>query len=44
LTSVFNATYLMLLSLFERNFPRMLTPNTLNAESASMSRIVRTAS
>jgi len=44
LMSVFKATYRMLLSLFERNFPRMLTPSTRRPESASMSRMVSTAS
>ena len=34
----------MLLSLFVKNLPSMLTPNTLRPESASMSRIVKTAS
>jgi hypothetical protein len=44
LISVLRATYLMLLSRFDRNFPRMLTPSTRSPESASMSRIVSTAS
>lgn len=44
LMRVFKATYLILLSRLERNFPRMLTPSTRRPESASMSRIVRTAS
>lgn len=34
----------MLLSLFDKNFPRMFTPSTRRPESASMSRIVSTAS
>ena len=44
LTRVFRATYRMLLSLLDRNFPRMFTPRTRRAESASMSRMVNTAS
>jgi hypothetical protein len=44
LMSVFKATYLMLLSRFDKNFPRMLTPSTRRPESASMSRMVSTAS
>ena len=44
LINVFNATYRILLSLFVRNFPRILTPSTRRPESASMSKIVRTDS
>ncbi len=44
LIKVFRATYLMLLSLLDKNFPRMFTPRTRSPESASISKIVRTAS
>lgn len=44
LMRVFRATYRILLSRLDRNFPRILTPSTRSPESASMSRIVSTAS
>ncbi len=44
LTSVFKATYRMLLSLLVRNLPKMFTPRTRKPESASISKMVRTAS
>lgn len=44
LIRVLRATYLMLLSLLAKNLPRMLTPSTRKPESASISRIVSTAS
>ena len=44
LMRVLRATYRVLLSLLERNLPRMLTPRTRRPESASMSRMVSTAS
>lgn len=44
LINVFKATYRMLLSLLVRNLPSMLTPRTRRPESASMSRMVSTAS
>src|SRR5271170_101008 len=39
-----NGWYRILLSLFARNFPRILIPMTLNGVSASISKIVKTAS